>query len=79
MVSTRRDYGPHCQRYTAIVEKFLPRTHNFTVKCHRRSNRLWTRTLGRNTMAGLPECVVSTISGPPPERAQDRTQTRIHT
>ena len=27
---------------------------------------------------GLPECVVSTMSGPPPETAPDRTQ-RTHT
>ena len=32
-------------------------------------------TLGRYTRAGLPEYVVSTMSGSPPETAQDRTQT----
>ena len=32
------------------------------------SNILWTRTLDRYTRAGLPECVVSTTSGPPPEK-----------
>ena len=38
------------------------------------SNCLWTRTLDRYTRAGLLECVVSKISGPPPVTAQDRTQ-----
>ena len=32
---------------------------------------LWTRTLDRYTRSGLPECVVSTMSGPPPKTAQD--------
>ena len=36
---------------------------------------LWIRTLNRYTRAGLPECVVSTMSGPLPETTQDRTQT----
>ena len=27
-------------------------------------------------MAGLPECVVNTISVPPPETTQDKTQTK---
>ena len=40
------------------------------------SNSLWTRTLDRHTRAGLPECVCSTMSGPPPETIQDRTQTK---
>ena len=31
------------------------------------------------TRTGLPECVVSTMSGPLPETAQDRTQTKGHT
>ena len=31
-----------------------------------------TDTQGR----GLPECMVSTMSGPPPETAHDRTQTK---
>ena len=43
-----------------------------------RSNNLWTRTLDRYPRAGLPECVVSTISGPPPKPIQHRTQ-RTHT
>ena len=42
----------------------------------RGSNYLWTRTLDRYTRAGLPECVVSTMSGPPPKTSQDRTQTK---
>ena len=39
-------------------------------------HRLWMGTLDRHTRAGLPECVVSTMSGPPPKTAQDRTQTK---
>ena len=42
----------------------------------RGSNSLWTRTLDRYTRAGLPECVVSTMSGPPPETTQDKTKTK---
>ena len=42
----------------------------------RGSNSLWTRTLNRYTRAGLPECVVSTMSEPPPKTTQDRTQTK---
>ena len=38
------------------------------------SNCLWTGTLDRYTRAGLPECVVSTMSGPLPETAQERSQ-----
>ena len=45
----------------------------------RESNNLWTRTLDRYTRAGLPECLVSTISGPPPKRTQDRIQTKDRT
>ena len=40
----------------------------------RGNNSLWTKTLDRYTRAGLPECVVSTMSGPPPKTTQDRTQ-----
>ena len=36
------------------------------------------RTVDIYTRAGLPECVVSTMSGPPPETTQDRIQ-RTHT
>ena len=43
----------------------------------KRSNRLWTMTLDRYIRAGLPECVVRTISGPPPETIHDRIE--IHT
>ena len=39
----------------------------------RGSNSLWTRTLGRYTRAGLPECVVSTMSAPPPKATHERT------
>ena len=42
----------------------------------RGSNSVWTTTLDRYTRTGLPECVVSTISGPPPKITQDRTQTK---
>ena len=42
----------------------------------RGSNSLWTRTLDRYTRAGLPECVVSTMSGPPPKTTQDGTKTK---
>ena len=42
----------------------------------RGSNSLWTRTLDIYTRAGLPECVVSTMSEPPPKTTQDRTQTK---
>ena len=51
--------------------------HATTSDACRGSNSLWTRTLDRYTRAGLPDCVVSTMSGSPPETAQDRTQ-RIH-
>ena len=40
-------------------------------------NRLCIRKLDSYTRTGLPECVVSTMSGPPPEKTQDRTQTNI--
>ena len=43
------------------------------------SNCIWTRTLDRYTRTGLPECAVSTVSGPPSETAQDRTQDKGHT
>ena len=39
----------------------------------RGNNSLWTRTLDWYTRASLPECVVSTVSGPPPETTQDRS------
>ena len=42
----------------------------------RGSNSVWTRTLDRYTRAGLPNCVFSTMSGPPPKTTQDRTQTK---
>ena len=40
------------------------------------SNNLWTRTLDRYTRADLTECVVSTMSVPPPKSTQDRTQAK---
>ena len=42
----------------------------------RGSNNLWTRILDRYTWAGLSECVVRTMSGPPPKTTQDRTQAK---
>ena len=59
-----------------------PRTYNSNARgsdAYRGSNRLWIRTLDRYTRVGLPECVVSTMSGPPPETAQDRIQDKGHT
>ena len=38
----------------------------------RGATELWIRTLDTNTMVGLPECVVSTMSGPLPETTQNR-------
>ena len=64
------NYPPQCRSYT-------PGTYNPNARgsdsC-KGSNKLWTRTLRRYTRAGLPECVVSTMSGPPLETTQDRTQ-----
>ena len=48
----------------------------YKPNARRGSNSLWTRTLDRYTRAGPPECVVSTMSGPPPKTTQDRTQTK---
>ena len=59
-----------------------PRTYNSNARgsdAYRGSNCLWTITLDRHTRAGLPKCVVSTMSGPPPETARDRTQDKEHT
>ena len=53
-----------------------PATYNPNAR--RVSNRLWTITLDRYTRTGLPECVVSKMSGSPLEITQDRTQ-RKHT
>ena len=58
MTYTPRDLQPKCPRSDAYMG----------------SNCLWTRTLDRYTRADLPECVVSTMSGPPAETAQDRTR-----
>ena len=57
-----------------------PGTYNPNARvseAYRGSNSLWSRTLDIYTRAGLPECVVSTVSGPPPKTALDRTQ-RTH-
>ena len=48
------------------------------LDAYRGSNCLWTRTLDRCTRVGLPECVVSTMTGPPQETAQDKTQDNGH-
>ena len=51
-----------------------PGTYNPNVRgsdACRESNCLWTRALDRYTRASLSECVVSTMSGPPPKTAQD--------
>ena len=56
-----------------------PRTYNPNAHgsdACRGSNSLWTATLDRYKRAGLPECAVSTMSGPPPETTQDITQTK---
>ena len=65
-------YPPQSRIYT-------PGTYNPNARgsdACRGSNSLWTRTLDRYTTAGLPECVVSTMSGPPPETTHGRTQTK---
>ena len=49
-------------------------THARGSNACRGRNNLWTRTLDRYTRVGLPECVISTMSGPPPEKTQDKTQ-----
>ena len=57
-------------------------TYNLNVRgsdTYRGSNCLWIRTLDRYTRAGLPKCVVSTMSGSPPGTARDRTQDKGHT
>ena len=65
-------YPPKSMTYT-------PGTYNPNARgpdpC-RGSNSLWNRTLDRYTRAGLPKCVVSTMSGPPSKTTQDRTQTK---
>ena len=58
---------------------YTPGTYNQNARgsdACRGSNSLWTRTLDRYTRAGLPERVVSTMSGPPLETTQDRTKTK---
>ena len=66
-------YSPQCKTYTSGT--YNPNTRGSDA-C-RGSNKQWTRTLNRNTIAGLPECVVTTMSGTPSETTQDRTQ-RTH-
>ena len=58
---------------------YTPGTYNPNARgagACRESNSLWTRTLNRYTRAGLPECEVSTMSGPTPETTQSRTHTK---
>ena len=53
-----------------------PGSHNPNAResdACRGSNCLWTRTLDRYIRAGLPECVVSTMSGLPPKTARQIT------
>ena len=67
------------KNFTMSNGHYTPGTYNPNAcgsDACRGSNCIWTRTLDRYTRAGLPECVVSTVSGPPPETAQDRTQTK---
>ena len=54
---------PQCSTYTSRT--YIPNVCNGSNKNSRRYTR-----------AGLPECVVSTMSGPPPETTQNRTQTK---
>ena len=62
-----------------LPQSYTPGTYNpnsrGSAACRGR-NCPWTRTLDRYTRAGLPECVVSTMTGPPPKTAQVRTQTK---
>ena len=65
-------YPPQSRIYT-------PGTYNPNARgsdACRSSNSLRTRILDIYTRAGLPECMVSTMSGPPPKTTQDRTQTK---
>ena len=70
--------------YNLFLRLFtLPKSRTYKPNSHesdacRGNNSLWIRTLDRYTRAGLPECVVSTMSGPLPQTTQDRTQ-RTHT
>ena len=78
-------YLPQCRTYN-------PETYNPNAcgsDAYMESKRLWTRTLGKYTRAGLPEYVVNTqiystiylwvntMSGPP--RRQHRTELKGHT
>ena len=69
--------------YNILLRLFtLPQSRTYKPNARgsdacRGSKSLWTRTLDRYTRAGLPECVISTMSGPPPKTKQDRTQ-RTH-
>ena len=57
------------------VGLIAPGTYNLNAQGRdacRESDRLWIRTLDRNTMEGLRACVLITKSGPPPETTQDR-------
>ena len=49
---------------------YKPNAHGSDA--YRGSKSLWTRTLDRYTRAGLPECVVSTMPGPPPKTTQTK-------
>ena len=60
------------------ARKFSSSSFIYPPPIHWGSDTLWTSTLDRYTRAGLPDCVVSTMSGPQPETTQDRTD-KIHT
>ena len=56
---------PQCRDYTLSgLQSEMP---------VRGSHSLCTRTLDRYTRTGFPECMVNTMSGPPPKTTQDRT------
>ena len=72
------------KQYLKVYKELKTYTPKFTTQMPVRQiplgggNRLRTRTLVRNTIESLLECVVSKMSGPPPKTTQDRTQ-RTHT
>ena len=64
---------PQSRTYCTPAATYKPNARGSNA-C-RGSNSLWTRKVDRYKRAGLPECVVNTMSGPPPKTTQDRTQT----
>ena len=59
-----------CARSLPFYYAYNPNSHESEA------NKLWTRTIDRDIMAGLLEGEVSTVSGPPPEITEDITQTK---